>query len=230
MASPRDNRPQSMAGASIDNVNMRYNTPIIQWWEARILHDTGCTQQYLWSYAGSPSMWISVPTKPMVFQIIGPMFTGNSTLPQPSPATNHGTEAGHDALARHPKRSLPGAQYPANEQNCGPHDNTGTRPGVRDPTGPDNQVTKKPRVGSISSARRFMRGKRRPVPGANVTDPDASLGQFPETIQIYEDATAGRGITSEDAAGDSALGGGRNVNSGGRGGRLQHRTGLQRDT
>lgn len=243
MASPHDNRPQSMAGASIDNVNMRYNTPVTQWWQCRILHDQGCTQQYVYSYAGSPCMWIGVPTKPAVFQIIGPMLSSNSTQPQPSPVTSHDTEAGYDALARHPKRPLSGAQHSANDQDCGPDENTGTNSGVYNPTGPDDRAMKRSRVGSITAEpSRSILGTTsgnadpvskkvdsseptEPVSGGNVIGPDASVTS--DSMEIYEDAIAGREILPVDSAGDSVSEGGFNAAGGGWGGRLQHRTGFQ---
>lgn len=83
----------------------------------RINGESGIKSFYQHSIVGEPLKRLLVTTEPVVISVQGPVYTGAANRQETSTSISHGTEAGHNPVARRPKRLRSDTQDCANKQD-----------------------------------------------------------------------------------------------------------------
>lgn len=83
--------------------------------------ESGIKSFYQHSLVGKPLVRLLVTTEPVVISVQGPIDMGAVNRQETSTAISHGTEAGHNPVARRPKRLRSDTQDSANQQYSAPN-------------------------------------------------------------------------------------------------------------
>lgn len=113
--SMHDTFPQSKTEAIAKNT-CPLAPPDTKVWLIRMIGESGIKSFYQHSIVGEPLKRLLVTTEPVVISVQGPILTGAANRHQTSTAISHGTEAGHNSVARRSKRLRSDTQDCANEQ------------------------------------------------------------------------------------------------------------------
>lgn len=90
--------------------------PDTKLWRIRMIGKSGIKSFYQHSIVGEPLTRLLITAEPVVISFQGPTYMGAVNRHVTSTATIHGTEAGHNPVARWPKRLRSDTQDCANEQ------------------------------------------------------------------------------------------------------------------
>lgn len=90
-------------------------------WCIRMIGESGIKSFYQYSIVGKLLIRLLVTTEPVVISVQGPIDVGAVNRQETSTAISHGTETGHNPVARRPKRLRSDTQDSANQQYSAPN-------------------------------------------------------------------------------------------------------------